>query len=141
MHAEALVVVRGPLTMTAESCPRCGSAEIHRLALIHQAGLPTTARDGLRALTALSRHAAPPVRKRAGMWTLLLVTSLVMEVATFTSGGAGAAAIAGVALTAAIFAVRATSYNANTYPKLLELWERSFMCGRCGEVFSTRMSG
>jgi len=137
MHAEALDVVRGTLAVTAESCPRCGSAEVRRLALIHQAGLPTTAGDGPQSLIALSRHAAPPVRKRAGTWVLLLVTSLVMEVATFRSGGAGAVAIAGVALVAVIFAVRATSYNANTYPKLLELWERSFMCGRCGEVFST----
>jgi hypothetical protein len=70
------------------------------------------------------------------MWTFLLVTSLVVELATFATGGPGALVIAGVAMAAAVFSVRAASYNADTFPKLLELWERSFMCGRCGEVFS-----
>ncbi|HUQ82291.1 MAG TPA: hypothetical protein VM076_14160 [Gemmatimonadaceae bacterium] len=109
---------------------------MRQLSAIHQGGLATGADDAARSRSALAKHAAPPVRKRAGMWTLLLVTALLMEVATFTTGGPGAVAVAGVAITAAVFSVWATSYNANTYPKLLELWERSFMCDRCGEVFS-----
>ena len=87
----------------------CGSAEVRRLSVIHQTGLNARGDDGERSQNALWKHAAPPVRKRTGMWTLLLVTSLVMEVATFATGGTGALAIAGVAIAAAVFSVRAAS--------------------------------
>ena len=136
MHVEAQFFSRGSPAVVAQSCPRCGSADVRRLLVIHQTGLNARGDDGEGSQSALWKHAAPPVRKRAGMWVLLLVTALVMEVATFATGGAGALAIAGVAIAAAVFSVRAASYNADSYPKLLELWERSFMCGRCGEVFS-----
>lgn len=127
-------VGRGRLAVVAQVCPRCGSADVRRLSLIHQAGLSVG--DESSPARALSRHAAPPTRKRAGVWVVLLVTSLVMEAATFAMGGPGAIAIAGVALAASVFAVQAASYNATTYPRLLALWERSFMCDRCGELFS-----
>lgn len=136
MHVETQFVSRGLPAVVAQVCPRCGSAEVRRLSVIHQTGLNARGDDGEPRHGALWKHAAPPVRKRAGMWTLLLVTSLVMEVATFATGGAGALAVAGVAIAAAVFSVRAASYNADAYPRLLELWQRSFLCDRCGEVFS-----
>ena len=34
------------------------------------------------------------------------------------------------------FALQAKAYNGLKFPELHQRWERSFMCNRCGEVFT-----
>jgi hypothetical protein len=41
----------------------------------------------------------------------------------------------GVAALTAGFAFNAWSYNSRLYPALLERWQQSFLCNRCGNVF------
>ena len=119
-----------------QSCPRCGSAEVRRLSLIHATGLPTTARNGRHAQTALSRHAAPPTKRHAALWSSLAVVSMAVLSANLDTAATGTAVIGVVTVVSAIFALRATRYNARVYPELRQLWDRSFMCARCGGVFS-----
>jgi hypothetical protein len=108
---------------------------VRELSLIHHAGMSTMAPDGSRIQTALSKHAAPPARKHAVSWALLALVSLLILLATMATGGAGLLLLAPMTAVAAGCAVWAARYNAIVFPRLLALWERSFMCGRCGEVF------
>jgi hypothetical protein len=135
MRSETNSHIGGP--QAAETtCPRCGSPDVRQLSLIHVTGLPTAARNGRVAQSALSRSAAPPVKKHAVLWSLLSVVAAVVATTTFAVGGSGPVVVAAVAVLAAAFAVRAARYNAKVYPELRRLWERSFMCTRCGDVFS-----
>jgi hypothetical protein len=41
----------------------------------------------------------------------------------------------GIAALAAGFAFNAWTYNSRVHPALLERWQQSFLCNRCGNVF------
>jgi len=41
----------------------------------------------------------------------------------------------GIAALAAGFAFNAWTYNSRVHPTLLERWQQSFLCNRCGNVF------
>ena len=121
--------------LVATACPRCGSAEIRRLSLIHAAGLPTNTDRKPQHEAVLSKQAAPPMRKPTVVWVgaalaLALVAIMTRSISTAvtTTELLGVAAAIGVA-------ARAVTYNGMVYPRLYEQWERSSMCNRCGNVF------
>lgn len=138
MPRETHTVTGEPFAAAEHHCPRCGSAEVRRLSLIHQAGWATpTARNGKQIQSALSKYAAPPSRKHAFLWALLSITATLMMVVSLTTRPGVATVLLGVVTAlAAGFAVRAGYYNARVYPKLSVLYARSFMCARCGEISS-----
>jgi hypothetical protein len=50
--------------------------------------------------------------------------------------GPGTVIMTGLAGVSVGFALNAWSYNTRLRPALLERWQQSVMCSRCGEVFS-----
>jgi hypothetical protein len=121
--------------LVEHACPRCGSAEIRKLSLIHQTGLPENAERKPAHEAALSKQAAPPTKKPAAMWVVGCAVFVIVAVAMLWSSRA-MTAMAFLCLAVAIgFAVRAMTYNSLVLPRLHDQWERSFMCNRCGSVF------
>jgi hypothetical protein len=127
----------GPRSGLRQACPKCGSAEVRRLALIHEAGpsVATSARASDRANTVLARHAAPPSKKNLATWRILAGTAVFVAIVSLRHPVGTLLAFIVAALSVGI-ALRAGRYNSVVYPGLHDLWARSFMCGRCGEVFS-----
>ena len=126
-----------PRAVTESTCPRCGSAEVRRLSLVHQVGLTATA-AGDQGKSALSRYAAPPTRKSVLPWVIVALVAIALAVASFAAARPGTLLMAAVAMFGIGFTARAARYNAKTYPDLQKLWTHSFMCARCGEIFSSR---
>ena len=126
----------GARTGTETSCPRCGSIDVRRLSLIHQIGLTSGPEPKGSTQRTLSRYAAPPKPKPAVMWTLLALASITIAVTTRTPAGSRAWVVGAVGAIAMLFAVRAAHFNTRVYPNLRQLWEHSYMCARCGEVFA-----
>ena len=126
----------GPHAVAEATCPRCGSAEVRRLSLIHELGLEPANRDGTHEPSLLSRYAAPPAKKHATLWTLLAIAATAVALVAYATARPGAGVVGIVALLATVFAGRAARYNAMVYPDLHELWVHSFMCSRCGEILS-----
>jgi hypothetical protein len=111
---------------------------VQRLSLIHQLGLEAANHDDRQEPSLLARYAAPPAQKHAILWTLLAIAATAVALAAYATGRPGTVVVVGtVALLATVFAWRAAHYNASVYPDLHELWVHSFMCSRCGEIFST----
>jgi hypothetical protein len=125
----------GGLRLVEHACPRCGSAEIRKLSLIYQTGLPANAERKPAHEAALSKQAAPPTKKPAVMWVVAAFMFVIVAVAMLWSSRA-MTAMAFLFLAIAIgFAVRAMTYNSMVFPRLHDQWERSFMCNRCGNIF------
>jgi predicted RNA-binding Zn-ribbon protein involved in translation (DUF1610 family) len=120
------------------ACPKCGSSDVRRLALIHEAGLPleSPAEGARRSRSALADQAAPPSQRNVLSWGVLAGAGLVVALASLVHVGWGTVLAGAVTLLSAALAVRASRYNSAVYPGLHDLWARSYMCGRCGEVFA-----
>ena len=121
--------------LVANACPRCGSAEIRRLSLIYQTGLPTNSDRRPQHELALSKQAAPPTKKPAAMWAMAAAVFLVVALATLWSSRVMTTMAFGSLAVAIGFAARAVTYNSMVFPRLHEQWEHSSMCNRCGTVF------
>ena len=76
------------------------------------------------------------MKRHAALWSWLAVVSMGVLSANLDTPATGTAVIGVVTVVSAVFALRATRYNARVYPELRQLWDRSFMCTRCGGVFS-----
>jgi hypothetical protein len=136
MRLEIASVTDGPWA-ASDACPRCGSAEVRRLSLIHQVGLPVSMKNGAaREQSALSRSAAPPAVKPWLSWAVLTIAAFVVVVVSLRGETPVGLIPLGVAVLAMFRWLRAVWYNKVIYPELHSLWEKSAMCGRCGEVFS-----
>ena len=136
MRPETLAVTHGP-RVAVGTCPRCGSAEVRRLSLIHQAGLPVSMKNGAaHATSALSKSAAPPTLKPWLSWGVLTIAAFVIVIVSLQDDTPIGLIPLGVAVLAMLKWLRAVWYNQVVYPELRGLWEKSSMCGRCGEVFS-----
>ena len=118
------------------SCPRCGSAEVRRLSLIYQLGLEQPTGGEPPVPSVLSRYAAPPERKPALEWMTLALVSISVAVASYAWSENGTAVLGSVAVLATLFAARAAHHNARVHPSLQRLWDSSYMCTRCGEIFA-----
>ena len=128
----------GPRSGLTQACPKCGSAEVRRVALIHEAGLSvaTSERVSERTTSVLARRAAPPSKRTIVAWRILAGSAVVVAIVSLRRPGLGTSLAFIVAALAVGIALRASRYNSMVYPGLRDLWARSFMCGRCGEVFS-----
>jgi len=151
-------IVPEPARMTNLACTKCGAAEVRRLSLIYQEGLSTintqsqtmgssfggggaafgsasTNTTGQQQ-TALSKQASPPAKKHTILWSIAAAIVGFMTLGSLAHPGLGD--LIGIAATAASvrFALQAKAYNALKFPELYQRWERSFMCNRCGEVFT-----
>ena len=136
MRPGILSVTDGPRA-ASDACPRCGSAEVRRLSLIHQAGLPVSMKNGAaHAQSALSKSAAPPALKPWLSWAVLTIVAFAVVIVSLSDDAPSGLIPLGVAVLAMAKWLRAVWYNKMIYPELHTLWQRSSMCGRCGEVFS-----
>jgi hypothetical protein len=106
-------------------CTECGSDNIRTLALVYEHGLTLVSRTGAH-ITAAASKARPPQRRGTGApaaWTL--VSGLL---------GLGWHMLWIITAVAALVWLSNASWNANTWPRLYQRWERTFMCERCGAV-------
>ncbi|HYW09253.1 MAG TPA: hypothetical protein VE913_20000, partial [Longimicrobium sp.] len=85
-----------------------------------------------RQQTMASIGAAPPAPTGMGLALALGVLGILLAVAGGTMGavfGLVLLAVSGVAV------YGAWKHNHAEYPRLLQVWEKTFMCQRCGERF------
>lgn len=139
------------------ACPKCASTEVRRLALIYNEGLSIInaqtvgAGSGMgsggvgfgthsahtvgRQQTALSKMAAPPDKKHWVMWSVLAVPFGLGGLSGLSSPGMATLLALGIAGAAVWFAIKGRRYNRDEHPSLMQRWEQSFMCNRCGDTF------
>jgi len=126
------------------TCPRCASGQTQRLPVLYADGTLIKGRRSMQ--TTASFLAAPPrPMTYAGPLIALFLIFLIMgdiAVARLPPDSWLAHSSLGNALQAAflftpliVWVSRAYWYNQTTWRKRLDQWQRSFRCGRCGEVF------
>ena len=140
------------------ACPHCQSTEIQRFSVAYQSGISQintkTAGIGMslsgkvgiggaqtkgQSQTELSRTTAPPKKLTYGIWfvcgcivwaflSIFLGSYLPLEIANIlaTIGGGGLALY---------FMRKSFLYNRDVHPKLMQQWENSWVCFRCGHKF------
>ena len=140
------------------ACPKCTSTEVRKLSLIYNEGLSiiNTVSQGTgvamgsgggmafgsssshttgRQQTALSKQASPPDKKHWILWTSAALFSGMMGLSGLSHPGVGNLFFLGLAVLAGRFALQGKAYNAEVHPGLMQRWEQSWMCNRCGEKF------
>jgi len=140
-------------------CTTCSSGEIQRLSMVYEGGtskVDTTTRGSSSGIgfaggrvgvgssvnssrtrgtqmTELAKKAAPPSKKLAFMWIGIgLVAAIV--VALF-AGGFGIMTLL-ILGGSGYLAWLGFQHNANVYPGLKDAWTKSWLCHRCGAIFS-----
>ena len=108
----------------SDSCPKCASVDVRKLSLVHGSDRGP-----------LSRVAAPPAKKPWALWAATAAVSSLPVVANVRQPGTWTVLMMGIAALAAGFAFNAWTYNSRVHPALLERWQQSFLCNRCGNVF------
>lgn len=142
-------------------CPTCDSENTQRLSIIYGGGLTTvdTSTVGLGAgisggglgggigvagtrgthQTALSQQVAPP--KKISVLNVSILPAIGFFVGLAILDNAALFGLFWMALVLAGTAwvwTGAWRYNTQIWPKKMEIWEKQFMCLRCGEVFAIR---
>lgn len=140
------------------ACPRCSNPNVRRLSLIFQegtshiqtstAGVATASGGGWgvgtaattgRQQTLLSLGASPPTRMTMGgavaatLFGVLLILGGISDPGGMLVVGLLFAGIGGYRVK------RAMDYNRNVYPGLLDTWQNTFLCNRCGDRFVSRV--
>ena len=145
--------------MSHLDCPACQSRQTKRLAVVYEQGLSTInaasnttglglgsgglgvgiARSKTRGVsqTVQSKKAAPP-EKMGYAKPLLLVFVLYAFLNIFDSLGANVANILAAGWLCASVACIAiiSNYNSKTWPPLKAAWDRTYLCTRCGHMFT-----
>ena len=98
--------------------------EVQKLSLVHGSGQ-----------SALSRVAAPPSKKHWWLWSAAAASCAFPALANLRQPGLGTVIMIGCATLSIAFAFNAWTYNARIHPALLERWQQSYMCNRCGQMF------
>lgn len=142
------------------ACPHCQSTEIQRFSVAYQSGISqiNTKSAGIgmslsgkvgiggaktkgQSQTELSRTTAPPKKLTYGIWIgcgfvlWFLLTGLIGSIIPNSGAIAGTLAMIvgwGVAL---YFMYKSFLYNRDVHPKLMQQWENSWVCFRCGHKF------
>jgi hypothetical protein len=152
-------------------CPRCGSEDTRRLSLVHAEGMTSisgsVSTTGIGASSggvgigvsssdvkgsqqsALSKLVAPPGAKtagggRVGAMILSWFVLMVIQVTVLNIPALIAWLIASVAAIAVYKVVPESDderWNRVQLPKERSIWERKFLCRRCGEVFEMAKPG
>jgi hypothetical protein len=144
------------------SCPKCRSGEVRRLSLVFREGLShvdTSTRTvgigigagrlGVGAAqgattgthqTVLSREAAPPQRKGvSGPIFAAIISGLFVLVGL--ADFSGFTVLCCIVCAGSIWLARISMrFNRDEFPRLLQAWENSFLCTRCGESFVAFLS-
>ena len=107
-----------------DSCPKCASVDVRKLSLVHESDQGP-----------LSRVAAPPAKKPWALWAAAAAVSSLPVLVHARQPGTGTLLMMGVAALTAGFAFNAWMFNSRVHPALLERWQQSFLCNRCGNVF------
>lgn len=138
-------------------CPKCGATEVRKLSLIYDEGLSTintqsqtvgfgfggggmaTGSAGTstvgRQQTALSKRAAPPAKKLWWLWGGAAAVAAPMALGGILHPGLGTLLLIGFTAWAVRSAMKGREYNGQVLPGLLDRWQRSWMCNRCGDMF------
>ena len=145
--------------MSRLDCPVCHSRQTKRLEVVYEQGLSNintssnTGGVGLgfgglgvgiarsrtrgQSQTALSKKAAPPEKMRYAkpLWIIFVVYAFLNifdsqgdNVANILAAGWLCASVAAIAIV--------SSYNAKTWPPLKAAWDRTYLCSRCGHMFT-----
>jgi hypothetical protein len=140
------------------ACPKCTSTEVRKLSLIYNEGLSiintvsqgsgaafgsgggmafgstSTSTTG-RQQTALSQQAAPPGKKHWMLWSTAAFFCGFYAVGSIVHPGLGTLVALGLTVLAVRFAISGRQFNNEVLPGLMQKWEQSFMCNRCGAHF------
>ncbi len=140
-------------------CPSCKSDNIQRLSVIYEGGLSDIntkskgtaigfGRGGIgvgvgsskttgTSQTAASQRAAPPAKKRY-LKPLLIVFATFMLMSLFIDAKSSIVTnVLGIGWFAASagWIYYAFQYNAKKWPPLKAVWDNSYLCNRCNEMF------
>lgn len=129
------------------TCPSCTSGQTQRLSVIYENGVMRTNHHSMQ--TAASRRAAPPKPVTyAGPLVAIFFTCLVIGALIISrlpsdswlvrSAPGNALQVAFLFVPMILWVIRAYRYNATTGAKLLDRWQHSFQCNRCGQVFAAK---
>lgn len=140
------------------ACPKCNTSEVRKLSMIYNEGLSiiNTVSHGSgaavgsgggmafgshsshtsgRQQTALSKQAAPPDKKHWILWSTGAAICGFMALGSLSHPGFGLLVSVGLTALCVKFALSGKKYNAEVHPDLMQRWDQSFMCNRCGERF------
>ena len=140
------------------ACPKCSATEVRKLSLIYNEGLSliNTVSHGTgaavgsgggmafgshsshttgRQQTALSKQAAPPEKRHWILWSCCAAVCGLVALSGLSHPGFGTLVGIGLTVVSVRFALKGKEYNAQVLPGLLQRWDQSFMCNRCGESF------
>ncbi len=141
------------------SCPSCGAADVRRVSLVYREGTTMVdeqtggvgagvARGGLGVgvfgsktqgthKTLLARDLAPPQVLRLSGWAAMgVLAGLALYFGGLANPGAGILFGVLLAIPCARYLWRQKQWNQTELPKLVTRWESSFLCSRCGTVFT-----
>jgi len=140
------------------TCPKCTSTEVRKLSLIYNErrsiintvsqgtgaafgsgggmafGSTSTSTTG-RQQTALSRQAAPPGKKHWILWSTAAFFCGFYALASIAHPGLGTLVALGLTILSVRFAMSGRQFNNEVHPGLMQQWDQSFMCNRCGAHF------
>lgn len=137
------------------NCPSCNNENIQKLSIIHSSGLSSletsstgigVGSDSLGAgfintsgthQTALSEQTSPP--KKLNYFHLLIICGIIFVIGMLFIQDSFPVVLVIWSLLSAGGTLwvlnKAYDFNHNAYSKKYELWNKKFMCLRCGEVF------
>lgn len=134
--------------MASLRCPNCGGGNTQRLAMVHASGKYSSSsftvggvgsgkhHHGFGAATFgevqsdLSKMATPP-DKRILFW-IIPIAFIAYGVGRLIEPNIGKYVALGLCL---LWAYNNYEWNKNTYPYILEEWNRKFICHQCGDIF------
>jgi hypothetical protein len=145
-------------------CPGCGSEDAQTLQMVFDEG--TQHLDGRQTgvgvgyspgsgmgvgvgggkikgttRSVLAQKAAPPQKKQLTAGVIVAVVGFfvfIVGVSSGSGGGIAAGLIIGILIMAGgiYLAYIASQYNKNEWPALYQQWQKSWMCRKCGNIFS-----
>ena len=110
------------------ACPKCTSTEVRKLSLIYN--------EGLSMVNTVSHGSGAAFGSGGGMAFGSTSTSTTGRQQTALSQqGLGTLVGLGLTILAVRFAISGRQFNYGVHPGLMQKWDQSFMCNRCGAHF------
>jgi hypothetical protein len=139
--------------MSELSCPRCKSPDVRRFAMLHKEGVATShssttvsatvggeygvgsASTSTVSTTKLAAETAPPAAKDVITPGFFAVLSGLGLFSTFGIPGMWRIIWLVILLVSVPMLRARRRFNRDVLPGLMERWNKSFLCSRCGEAF------
>lgn len=140
--------------MSGLACPRCKSEDVQRFAVVHKQGVTNsesattavgtgdrgyvgvgTASTSTVSTTKLAAETAPPAARDVLSPGFFAVLSALGLFSTFGMPGVWRIVWLAILLVSVPMLRARRRYNRDELPGLRAKWDRSFLCGRCGEAF------